>query len=201
MYLTDKQVIDKIQEGELEIVILNYIPFANYLADRVSQRSFTHERVDIRGEAYVALIAGVNVLKGHPNPRAFLREKIKGHIINFVKRSHLIKTPDGEDLMYNPFDCDVFDSEFGCDDNEESVSANRGTPKQCWDEKHEDTIVRDDLVSNFLFSDIEKKIIQMRVDGYTLEEVSVECKIPYVQIHRILQGMKNRVVKVLDGDY
>ena len=199
-YLTDEQVKNKLNEGEIDAVIINYLPFANYLADRLASRCFTHEREDIRGEACIALVSGVVLLRGHPNPRGFLREKIRGHILNFVKRSNLIKTPDGEPNMTNAFpDCTIFDDERSNDDDMQGGS--RAVPKQCWSPFDRGMGEVSNLVESYLFSDIEKKILKRKIDGHTLEEIAIECQMPYVQIQRILQGTKSRVVKILDGLY
>lgn len=190
-YLTDQQVIAKLHEGEIEAVIINYMPFASYLADRMSYRCFTHERSDLKGEAYLALVAGVNRLVGHPNPKGFLTEVIRGHLINIVKRSYLIKRPDDakrlEQWMYL--------EDVGDEAEESSI------PKEFWAPFDQGQTELENLIGNCLFSELEKRILKLKIDGYTIEEIALQCQLPYVQTHRILQGTKSRVVKILKGEY
>lgn len=190
MYLTDQQVIDKLHEGETTIVILNYIDFASYIADRTARRCTTHERSDIRAEAYLALVEGVSNLKGHPNPRAFLREKIRGAVINFVRRKHTITKSDHTERL-TPWVI-VEESDF-----EEDIKV----PPNMWAPFDRGELQENDLIENFLLSEIERKLIKLKIDGYTHEEIASLCQMPYSQIQRILQGTKSRVVKILNGDY
>ena len=191
-YLTDQQVRDKLHEGEIEAVILNYIPFASYLADRMSSKCVTHERSDLRGEAYLALVSSMSKLIGHPNPRGFLTQAIKGHLINYVLRSYLIKRPDKEKRLDGVQYIEDVTSEF----EEDQI-----LPREYWAPFDHGETERENLVGSFLFSEIEKKALKLKIDGYTIEEIAKLCQIPYVQMNRIIHGTRSRVEKILRGDY
>lgn len=193
-YLTDQQVKDKLHEGEVDAVILNYLDFARYLADLMANKSMTHERDDLRAEAYLVLVVSVNKLKGHPNPGGFLREAIRGRLKDTVLRDHLVYRPYGskdhlEKWLYVE---DVSDTE----DEGESI------PKEVQVPFHAEGVEQElNIMSSILLSEIEKKVIKFKIDGFTLQEIAIKCKLPYVQTQRILQGTKSRVQKILHGSY
>lgn len=195
MYLTDQQVKDKLCEGEVEVVIVNYMPFASYLADRVARRCYTHDASDIKGEAYLALVVGVSRLLGHPNPRGFLTDLIRGHLINYVSRSHLIKRPDKEKRLEQW----IYDEDVRGGNNEEESEST--IPKELWEPFDRTEIEEHALTESILFSEIERKMLKLKIDGYTIEEIAKICQMPYVQTQRILFGTKSRVLKILKGDY
>lgn len=193
MYLTDKQVIDKLYEGEYEAVIFNYMNMAFYIADRVARRSWTHETKDIRGEALLALVEGVYLLRGHDNPRAFLRLKIHGAVINYVQRQHTVYTPQGKE---------VHSKWAYLEDIEQEWSNSASIPKECQEpfDKQGD-ILANDMIDGVFFSDLEKKVLRMKIEGLTIEEIALECKFSYSAIQRMIKDMRNRVVDVLNGEY
>ena len=191
-YLTDQQVRDKLHEGELDVVIVNYIPFASYLADRISRKCTTHEQSDLRGEAYLALVVGVNKLVGHPNPKGFLTDLIRGHLINHVTRSYLIKRPEKEKRLEG---IHYIEDVTGESDDDQIL------PKEYWAPFDSGETETENLTGSFLFSEIEKKILKLKIDGYTLEEIAAKCQMPYVQVNRIVHGTRSRVTKILRGDY
>lgn len=190
MYLTDQQVKDKLFEGDLQAVILNYMDFANYLADRVARRSITHEHKDIRSVAILAMIEGVHLLKGHDNPGGFLRLKIKGAVINYVRRQHTIYVPEGRKIDYK--------MEYLEDVRDEKETL----PKEFGEDFDSvGELIEKEVTESFLLSPIERTIIKMRIEGSTIEDISEKTGLLWIQVQRILQGTKDRVVKILNGDY
>lgn len=192
MYLTDKQVIDKLYECDVEPVIINYVNFALYIAKKVSRNSWSHEAKDIRCEAILALVEGVEIMKGKVNthPKAFLAKKIRGAVLNYVMREHTIYTPQGRE---------VGEKDRYVEDIEQDIDE---IPHQFWEHfDKEGTLIANSLCGSFLFSSVEKQILKLKIDGWTLEEIALELRMPYVQIQRILQGTRNRVEGIIDGTY
>lgn len=192
-YLTDQQVKDKLHEEEYNAVILNYLDFARYLADRMANKCMTHEREDLRAEAFLVLTVSVNKLKGHPNPGGFIREAIKGRLKDTVLRDYLVYRPYGSKDHMEQW---IYLEDIPHEESELAV------PKECQaPARPEGYIEEQNIMDSVLLSEIEKKVIKLKIDGFTLQEIAIQCKMPYVQIQRILQGTRSRVHEILHGSY
>ena len=198
VYLTDDEVRIKLYEKNYDVVIFNYTPMTCSIADRVFRESKTHEQKDIRSVAMLALVEGVHQIKSdRDKPGMFLRMKIKGAVINFVMRDHMIHCPYGNKLSWR----EQYAEDVVGGDSLTGQGGYSNIPKEMWApfDSQECLTVENLLLGTKYLSDLEKDIIKMRIDGETLQEIAKKCRMPFSQVQRILTATKSRVVKILDG--
>lgn len=195
-YLTDDEVRVYLAEKKYDLVIYNYTNLCCSIADRIARKCWSHEWKDIRSVAMLALIEAVNNLKDHSNPRQFLRIRIKGAVLDFVMR---------DNTVYTPYNTEQMKKEMYVEDVQSETSLMQGVgviPKEMWakfDPTNKST--ENLLFENKLLSDLEKKVLKLRIDGYNLDEISYRCKLSQTMVQGILTGTKSRVIKILNGDY
>ena len=187
-YLTDDEVKIKLHEREFQTVALNYVNLACYIADRYARRSMTHEKEDIRSVALLTMVEAVYRLSGHPNPMAFLRVRIKGAVINYCVRDNTIYRPQGTERAEKW----LYLEDVPGDKEDLSL------PKEYWSPFDPDErLVRARIFDSILLSVLEKEMITLRLEGLTIEEIAVLCQRPWVQVQRIIAGVKVRVENIL----
>ena len=191
-----------------------YQPIADKAARRYGGRK------DLYGAAYVGLMKAVTKIaaSGHPNPEAYVYTVCKSHVIDFMQRDHLIRIPraefkrrmESEDaesymmrvtgratnpraggvpmhrvahienvpIMYSLDDDMEFDAEGGGVSIEIPVAPN--TEPDTFDYYYE----------RMHLDPLERSVLDMRLDGLTMQEIGRALGVTKQRISQILAGIQ-----------
>jgi len=196
-YLTDDEVREKIKNKEFNEVIENYMHIAYYIAYKIASRNYNREQKEIYAVAALAVVEGVHRINEHEEPFKFMHKTIKGTLLKFVKRAHLVVIPD---YVPDPSFVQYMEEVVGRNEDEEGNE----TPGQAMNwgfvsEPDNFSFIKDGLVNHKFILPLEKEIILYRLDGYTIEEIAKKIKMAPVAVQRTIERMKDKVCSILDG--
>lgn len=188
--MTDHEVRIALEKGEKEKVILNYIRLARDVTTYVNRSNYFQDPEDMFGVAILALVTGVEKIpEGHPEPGKYFWTRMRYHVINFCKRSHLIAVPDKPQLLKYNLDIFLVDEDHPGEKRYNeffTVEPNNAYGR---------------IQETKALTPREKQIIDLRLEGKSITEIARELNTNFSKIQRALKDMKTRVLKVLDGEY
>lgn len=199
IYLTDQQVREHIRLEEFNVVIENYMHIASFLAYKVTMRNYNREHQELYAVAMHAIVEGVHRMgPDHPEPFRYIHKTVSGTLKKFCKRAHLVTIPDyAPDPSFVQY---MEEAVAGTSDSEDEDVGTQMTYGTHSDPNYK-ALAQNDLINHKFILPVEKDIIKHRLDGRTIEEIGVLCKMSTVSVQRTLDRMKAKVFSILYGEY
>lgn len=178
-------------EGERAALCKHFEKYINWLTKRTRIKGM--ERTDISQELYIRLLRAADKFnielsreRGMP-PDRYLRICLEKHCISLVKTAYMRKN----EIAYNALSLDQYDAE-----NEEyriDIEDEGPDPREALESKlkQKPIIVR---VHRYL-SESDKEILNMRVEGYSYNEISDRIGKTHKHIDNKLQKMRKKIRK------
>ena len=199
-----------------DILILSFYGLTASIAGRVAMRNINKSE-DLLSIGYKTEIECIDrVIKGisehdHNTLAKYIHKSVYHDCREFLKIDHVVVPPlnskwlidrakelgDFEKALWE-FQCVPYTLENDKDMETENIGSeiNSDLCNVPLKDTYEDFVVVD-LKQSEIFSDREKVIINMRLEGYTDEEIGKTLKLTKMSICKIRQSLYNRVLKVL----
>jgi RNA polymerase sigma factor (sigma-70 family) len=127
------------------------------------------------------------------NLTGFVIARARDYIHRFLRRDHIVRIPYNafkEGFIYLPLYIPV----HAFTHIEEGVIIETEAE---WDRPHENGHgSEDDLMSLLKLTEREKRILEMRMEGYTTREIGKEVGLSHVSVSNILADLKQRCIRL-----
>lgn len=191
-------------------LITAYIRFAGSIAANYASK-WKNKKEDILCIAFLTLIEAIDLaIKNDVQPEnmsKYLHVSIKGRIQTFISSDFTVKVPSGSDwyskeLKENGTDIilnksvpiqflDQLDLKLGC------ARYNHGITTT----KDQDQVSVNDMIAHRVFSDRERLLINLTLEGYTYEEVGDALHVSSTRIGQLVKAATRKMAWVVTGEW
>jgi RNA polymerase sigma factor (sigma-70 family) len=200
----------RLRAGDKDIrndLVLHYLRLVFAIVGRIKADYPKRKHNDLLGTGILSLVECLDSIsdgtgmQDHDNLDAYVHKTIYHEIREFIKIDHTVTPPLNSDWLIAKVKeegTDVYTTLFGTveyievsndidytgDEGEESDGKTYGlfTPSP------QEGIEIREILTSFYFTTKEKKIIEMRMEGSTLEDIAKELGISIVAVHKRIRG-------------
>jgi len=199
--MINESTLERLKQGDPSVVdevIIAHMDLANKLA-RYFARKHPHRADDIAGAAMLGLCKAVNKIREGvletDKVKTYINNSIRRNIMQFIQQDHLIHIPNwffakhaDEDGFFIPI---MYTIDRRDDDEENQEEGEELTFDVEAPQRGDEELVREFYMK---LTNFEKIVLDLRAEGYTLEEIGEQVGKSYVWINKTLNKIKDKMI-------